>query len=103
MMLAPLSPPSSHESQKSPAVRRVLTDGFSRVVVDLGSMDQIHKVMQQKLGKNLDAMKTDILKDFPDEDPEILLMHSICDKYGLTRPKHQPLKVCQWRRKKLAS
>jgi hypothetical protein len=53
-------------------------------------MEEVHKVMQQKLGKQLDAMKSDILKDFPDEDPEILLLHLICDRYGIKRPKHKP-------------
>jgi len=50
-------------------------------------MEEVHKVMQQKLGKHLDAMKSDIVKDFPDEDPEICLLHWICDRYGVTRPK----------------
>lgn len=51
-------------------------------------MEEIHKVMQQKLGKTMEALRLDMEKEFPDEDPEILLVNYICDRYGFKRPKH---------------
>lgn len=53
-------------------------------------MEDVHKAMQQKLGKQLDVMRSEIVKDFPDEEPEILLLQWICDRYGIKRPKHKP-------------
>lgn len=53
-------------------------------------MEALQKVMQQKLDKDLTAMKRDVWKEWPEEDPEILLLNWLCDRQGFKRPKPKP-------------
>lgn len=55
----------------------------------MGEMD-INPVMHRVLEPELARMRDDLKKQWPKEDPELLLLQWLCEKHGLQVPKNKP-------------